>query len=68
MSENQIDVMMKWNCSTIFLLHPLGLNRLKLAEIGFKEAYVRDEYCETEYKNPVFLLFEPKDLTRLGIS
>lgn len=60
MSDSQIDNLLEWNCSTIFLLYPLGLNRLILNKFGFKQAYLKDEYNKKEYKNPVFLLFEPE--------
>jgi len=61
MSENQVDVLMKFNCSTIFLLSPLDLNRHELMKHGFIEAYLVDEYCTETFNMPVFLLFEPKD-------
>jgi len=57
-----IDGAMKWNCSTIFLLDPLGLERERLDKAGFVEAYLKDEYNTLEYKSPVFLLFRPTDL------
>lgn len=57
-----IDGIMKWNCSTIFLLDPLGLEKRRLDKIGFVEAYMKDEYNQIEYNNPVFLLFRPSNM------
>lgn len=59
---NGIDDLMKWNCSTIFLLNPLGLDKKRLDKIGFVETYLGDEFCQIEYKNPVFLLFKPENI------
>lgn len=58
---SEIDELFKFNCSTLFLLLPLGLNRSKVSEFGFKSAYIRDVSKEVEYSNPVFLLFKPDD-------
>ncbi len=57
-----IDNVLKWNCSTIFLLDPLGLEKSRLDKIGFMEAYLKDEYNNLEYENPVFLLFRPGNM------
>lgn len=57
-----IDKLMKWNCSTIFLLNPLGLDKKRLDKIGFVETYLKDEYNQIEYENPVFLLFRPENV------
>lgn len=61
MSENQLEGLLRRNCSTMFLLYPLGLSVRNLEGFGFVEAYLKDEYCQTDYETPVFLLFKPDD-------
>lgn len=60
---SEIDALFKHNCSTLFLLYPLGLERRKLIEFGFRSAYISDTGKDTDYENPVFLLFKPEDIT-----
>lgn len=60
--SGQIDKLMQWNCSTIFLLNPLDLDKQRLDKIGFKGTYLNDEYNKTEYENPVFILFKPENV------
>ncbi len=60
--SRQIDSLLEWNCSTIFLLSPLGLDKQRLDKIGFRETYLNDEYNKIEYNNPVFLLFKPENV------
>ncbi len=60
---SEIDVLFKHNCSTLFLLYPLGLDRRKIMEFGFKSAYISDVNRDTGYENPVFLLFKPDSMT-----
>ena len=51
----------KWTISSIFLLPTLRLNREKLKEFGFENAYIKDIEKEGEYENCLFLLFKPSD-------
>lgn len=61
---SELEVLFKYNCSTIFLLYPLGLERRKLHALGFVQAYLKDaEKHDIEYENPVFLLFKPTSPT-----
>jgi len=60
---SEIDSLFKYNCSTLFLLFPLGLDRRKLMDFGFQSAYDGDKTLEAPYEYPVFLLFKPTDLT-----
>lgn len=52
-----------WNCSTIFLLYPLGIERKKITQLGFIQAYLADAEKDVEYQSPVFLLFKPDSPT-----
>lgn len=55
-----INELFELNCSTIFLLQPLGLSRKKLGSLGFVNAYLQDKHCPLSYiGNMVFLLFKP---------
>lgn len=60
---SEIDALFKHNCSTLFLLYPLGLERRKIIEFGFKSAYIADASKDVGYENPVFLLFKPDSMT-----
>lgn len=59
---SEIDSLFKYNCSTLFLLFPLGLDRRKLIPFGFKEVYIKDITIDDYVKNPVYVLFKPTDL------
>lgn len=60
---SEIDALFQLTCSSLFLLYPLGLDRAKqLSELGFVNAYIRDKSRDTDYKNPVYLLFKPSSL------
>jgi hypothetical protein len=57
-----IDELFKLNCSTIFLLYPLGLCRKDLEETGFINCYLRDPVRpELEEMDTVLLLFNVKN-------
>jgi hypothetical protein len=59
--ECMIKELFKLNCSTLFLLHPLGLSRKQLQGTGFINCYLRDKNKpEYEGLNVVFMLFLPK--------
>lgn len=61
---SELEILFQYNCSTIFLLYPLGLERRKMVPLGFKEAYLKDvEKTDIEYENPVYLLFKPESPT-----
>lgn len=62
-----IDNLLKWNCSTIFLLNPLGLDKQRLDKIGFVGTYLNDEYNQTDYINPVYLLFRPENVNNFQV-
>jgi hypothetical protein len=54
-----IDDLFKMNCSTIFLLHPLGLSRTKMDRTGFLNCYLRDPEHPYEGMQVLYLLFKP---------
>lgn len=61
---SELDVLFKYNCSTIFLLYPLAIERRKIMQLGFIQAFLFDsEKMDVEYENPVFLLFKPDSPT-----
>lgn len=60
-----IEDLLKYNCSTLFLLYPLGLSVQGLSGTGFRNCYLRDsERPEYNSLNIVLLLFKPRDSTR----
>lgn len=62
-----VSKLLERNCSTIFLLNPLGLEKQRLDKLGFVEAYLKDEYSTNEYINPVFLLFKPENVNNFQV-
>ena len=62
-----IEDLFRMNCSTLFLLHPLGLSRKALEGTGFCNCYLRDENKpEYEGMNVVLLLFHVKSKERFN--
>lgn len=60
---SELQALFNYNCSTIFLLYPLGIERRKIAQLGFIQAYLLDAEKDVDYQNPVFLLFKPDSPT-----
>lgn len=56
--------LLKENCSTEFLLPPLGLSRSLLSKHGFIAAYMDDKNHEPHYQEAVYLLFKPTSITK----
>lgn len=50
------------NCSTIFLLPGIGLQRRQLLKYGFIAAYIDDKSHEPHYRDAVYVLFKPPDM------
>lgn len=50
------------NCSTIFLLRGVGLDRQSILKHGFISAYIDDINHETHYPHAVYLLYKPKQI------
>jgi hypothetical protein len=60
-----IDELFLINCSTLFLLQPLGLNKQQLDGYGFVNAFLEDGGNENVYEGTVlFLLFKPRSLEK----
>lgn len=57
-----IETLFKFNCSTLFLLHPLGLNRHNLNQFGFVNCYLSDKNREISVQRPVLILLHPEDM------
>lgn len=54
-----IDDLFKMNCSTLFLLHPLGLSRSAMEKTGFINCYLEDPEHPYEGLDVVYMLFKP---------
>lgn len=57
-----IEEAIRLNCSTIFLLPGIGLQRRQLLRYGFIAAYIDDRNHEPHFKDSVYLLFRPPDM------
>ncbi len=57
-----IEEAIRLNCSTIFLLPGIGLQRRQLLRYGFIAAYIDDLNHEPHFKDSVYLLFRPPDM------
>ena len=57
-----IEQLFKFNCSTLFLLYPLGLSIKSLKEFGFINCFLSDKDRETACPFPILLLFKPADM------
>ena len=50
--------------TSIFIVPTLSINRDKLNDNGFVNGYIKDGEREIQYDNCIYLLFQPKDLTK----
>jgi hypothetical protein len=55
---------LKKTITSIFMVPTLSINRDKLKENEFVNAYVNDERRDVQYENSIYLLFCPKDLDK----
>ena len=55
---------LKKTITSIFMVPTLSINRDKLKENEFINAYINDERREVQFENCIYLLFSPKDLDR----
>jgi len=55
---------LKKTITSIFMVPTLSINRDKLKENEFINAYINDERREVQYENCIYLLFCPKDLDK----
>lgn len=60
--QEMLEQLYKFNCSTLFLLSPLGLSRRVLKEFGFINCFLKDGNRDLHIVNPVLLLFKPDDM------
>ena len=50
------------NCTTIFLLAGIGLQRQDILQYGFISAYIKDKGHDIHYKDSVYLLYKPSNI------
>lgn len=55
---------LKKTITSIFIVPTLNIDREKLKNNGFINAYIKDASREVQYENSVYLLFYPKDIDR----
>jgi len=58
---------LKKTISTIFIVPTLSISREKLKDVGFINAYIKDELRDVQYENAVYLLFHPKNLDKFKL-
>lgn len=58
---------LKKTISTIFIVPTLSIDREKLKDVGFINAYIKDELKDVQYENAVYLLFHPKNLDKFKL-
>ena len=54
----------KKTITSIFMIPTLGINREKMKDNGFLNAYSRDGSRDIQYENSIYLLFKPKDFQK----
>ena len=57
----------KKTITSIFMVPTLKINRTKLKENNFINAYMKDGKKDVQYKNSVYLLFHPKDIDKFKV-
>jgi hypothetical protein len=57
----------KKTISTIFIVPTLSIGRERLKEVGFVNAYIKDEIRDVQYENAVYLLFHPENLDKFKL-
>jgi hypothetical protein len=57
----------KKTISTIFIVPTLSIGRERLKEVGFINAYIKDELRDVQYENAVYLLFHPENLDKFKL-
>jgi hypothetical protein len=57
----------KKTISTIFIVPTLSIDRVRLKEVGFINAYIKDEMKDVQYENAVYLLFHPDNLDKFKL-
>lgn len=57
----------KRTISTIFIVPTLSIDRIKLKDNGFINAYVKDEMRDVQYNNVVHLLFHPENQSKFKL-
>ena len=55
---------LKRTISTIFIVPTLSIDRARLKDVGFINAYIKDELRDVQYENAVYLLFKPNSLDK----
>ena len=58
---------LKRTISTIFIVPTLSIDRARLKEVGFINAYIKDELRDVQYENAVYLLFHPENLDKFKL-
>lgn len=58
---------LKRTISTIFIVPTLSIDRTALKNVGFINAYIRDEMRDVQYENAVYLLFHPDNLDKFKL-
>ena len=58
---------LKRTISTIFIVPTLSIDRAALKNVGFINAYIRDEMRDVQYENAVYLLFHPSNLDKFKL-
>lgn len=57
----------KSTISTIFIVPPLSIDRLRLRDNGFLNAYIKDDMRDVQYENAVYLLFRPDNQNKFKL-
>jgi hypothetical protein len=53
--------------TSIFFVPTLSIDRTKLKDNGFVNAYIKDGRNDVQYENSVYLLFHPKNIDRFKV-
>lgn len=57
----------KKTISTIFIAPTLSIDRIKLKDNGFLNAYIKDDMRDVQYENAVHLLFRPSNQSKFKL-
>lgn len=58
---------LKKTITSIFMVPTLKINREELKDNGFLNAYIKDGGKDVQYKNSIYLLFNPKNLDKFKV-